>query len=249
MIWRGAVLAVALNVVAIFLLPTPAHGLVKSSVSTPYAHCLNRSAQRYRLAVELLKGIVATESNWDPNARSSANAHGLMQIQWPGTARHLGVTRKSQLYQPCQNIELGARYVRELLDRYQGNERLALAAYNYGPGRISADKPIPAGARKYVAKVHKNAALFGAKTRPAARNPTPVAAASNSRANAAQALVAFSSKHRADRYVRLLTRRIAGADFRAQRAEFGRYQVWMQIKASGLTRDERLILASLGWEL
>jgi len=249
-IWRGAALAGLLGFMAILLLPSPAHGLVNASVVTPYARCLDRSAQRYRLAIGLLKGIVATESNWDPNARSSANAHGLMQIQWPGTARHLGVTRKSQLYQPCQNIELGARYVRELLDRYDGNERLALAAYNYGPGRISAAKPIPAGAHKYVAKVYKNAALFGAEIGPARRSQAPVpAAAGGTRASTAQALVAFSSKHRADRYVRLLTRRIAGADFRAQRAEIGRYQVWMQIKAAGLTRDERLILASLGWEL
>lgn len=235
--------------------PSTAHGLVQTSNATPYSACLNRSAKRYRLASSLLKGVVATESNWDPNARSSANAHGLMQIQWPGTARHLGVRFKSQLYQPCKNIDLGARYLRQLIDRYQGDERLALAAYNYGPGRISASKPIPRGAERYVAKVYKHAAMFGgqrdqssAKAKKGGSNSVPPSTVQQ-RKRRDHALVVFTSRDRAQRYVRLLARRIEGASFRMQPVDQGRYQVWMQVKPAGLSGDEKLILSSFGWQL
>ena len=149
--------------------------------------------------------------------------------------------------------------MRELLDRYKGDERLALAAYNYGPGRISADKPIPNGASKYVAKVYKNAAVYGGRQRVprVVKKSSPVLSArapskpkpkpsTKSKSAGAQALVAFSSRDRADRYVRLLSRRVAGASFRAEAVAHGRYQVWMNIKPAGLSGDEKLILASLG---
>jgi hypothetical protein len=74
----------------------------------------------------------------------------VMQILWPGTARHLGIHRLSELYDPCTNIDAGARYLKELLARYNGNLHLALAAYNYGPRRIPVDGgAIPSGANWY----------------------------------------------------------------------------------------------------
>jgi hypothetical protein len=73
-----------------------------------------------------------------------------MQILWPTTANHLGIYQLSQLYEPCTNIDAGARYLREMLDRFSGNIHLALAAYNYGPQRIPLDgKDIPTGATWY----------------------------------------------------------------------------------------------------
>ena len=92
----------------------------------------------------------AAESDFEVTARSKANAHGVMQILWPGTAKHLGIHRLSDLYEPCTNIDAGARYLKELLRTYDGNLHLALAAYNYGPGRISTSgERIPGGAVWY----------------------------------------------------------------------------------------------------
>ena len=80
-----------------------------------------------------------------------------MQILWPDTARHLGIYRLSDLYEPCTNIDAGARYLREMLDRYNGNLHLALAAYNYGPQRISADgNNIPSGATWYSGYIYRH---------------------------------------------------------------------------------------------
>ena len=116
----------------------------------PYATCFGTAALQYDLPETLLLAVARGESDFEATARSKANAHGVMQILWPGTARHLGITRLSELYDPCTNIDAGARYLKELLERYDGNLHLALAAYNYGPRRISTDgSDIPSGASWY----------------------------------------------------------------------------------------------------
>ena len=80
-----------------------------------------------------------------------------MQILWPDTARHLGIHRLSELYDPCTNIDAGARYLKELLARYNGNLHLALAAYNYGPRRIPVDGgAIPSGANWYSGYIFRH---------------------------------------------------------------------------------------------
>ena len=119
------------------------------AVDYPYRACFNGAAMEYDLPVALLVAVARGESNFDPDAVSSANARGLMQIRWPTTARHLGFRRASELHEPCPNIDAGARYLAELLERYDGNVHLALAAYNYGPGRIRADGKLPDGAAWY----------------------------------------------------------------------------------------------------
>ena len=68
--------------------------------SYPYQRCFEAAASLHQVPVDLLLAVAATESNWQPDARSHANAHGIMQIQWPGTARHLGVKRVAELYNP-----------------------------------------------------------------------------------------------------------------------------------------------------
>ena len=116
----------------------------------PHETCFKAAALAYDLPYTLLLAVARGESDFDPMARSKANAHGVMQILWPTTAHHLGIFRLSQLYEPCTNIDAGARYLREMLERYSGNIHLALAAYNYGPERISrTGGDIPDGATWY----------------------------------------------------------------------------------------------------
>jgi len=123
----------------------------------PHADCFRRAAEAHGLPLTLLLAVARGESDFDPAAKSRANAHGVMQIQWPGTAKHLGIDRLSRLYEPCVNIDAGARYLVELLGRYDGDLHLALAAYNYGPGRIPPGATrIPSGARWYSAYIYRH---------------------------------------------------------------------------------------------
>jgi soluble lytic murein transglycosylase-like protein len=87
----------------------------------------------------LLKGLVSQESGFDPNARSGAGALGLTQLM-PGTAAALGVTNPLD---PAQSLQGGAKYLRQQLDRFGGDERLALAAYNAGPGAVQRYGGVP----------------------------------------------------------------------------------------------------------
>ncbi len=134
----------------------------------PHSSCFRVAALEYGLPESLLLAVARGESDFKATARSHANAHGVMQILWPDTAKHLGIHRLSDLYEPCTNIDAGSRYLKELLDRYEGNVHLALAAYNYGPGRIATDGyGIPAGATWYSGYIyrHLNYVLGNTKTR------------------------------------------------------------------------------------
>jgi len=123
----------------------------------PHASCFRAAASAHDLPETLLLAVARGESDFDTTARSRANAHGVMQIQWPATARHLGIFRLTELYDPCTNIDAGARYLQEMLQRFDGNLHLALAAYNYGPERISADPgDIPSGANWYSAYIFRH---------------------------------------------------------------------------------------------
>lgn len=116
----------------------------------PFADCFRAAATAHDLPETLLLAVARGESDFEAGARSRANAHGVMQIRWPVTARHLGINRLSDLYDPCTNIDAGARYLKELRTTYGGNLHLALAAYNYGPSRIPASGlGVPAGALWY----------------------------------------------------------------------------------------------------
>ena len=125
----------------------------------PYEGCFKSAAQKHDLPLSLLLAVARGESNFNPNAKSDRNCHGLMQIQWPVTAKYLGIYRLSALYDPCTNINAGARYLKELLDRYDNNLHLALAAYNYGPNRIDkspVSSQIPAGAKWYSGYIFRH---------------------------------------------------------------------------------------------
>jgi len=123
----------------------------------PYAHCFKRAAATHQLPETLLLAVARGESDFKPKARSHANAYGLMQILWPGTAKHLGLNRLSDLLEPCTNVEAGTRYLKELLERYQGNMHRALAAYNYGPSRIPVSGgKLPDGAVWYSSYISRH---------------------------------------------------------------------------------------------
>ncbi|MCP4042684.1 MAG: lytic transglycosylase domain-containing protein [Gammaproteobacteria bacterium] len=142
-------------------------------MSFPFNDCFQRAAAAHGLPVTLLLAVARGESDFDPRAKSDADAHGLMQIQWPGTAIHLGIKRRADLYRPCINIDAGARYLKELLERYRGNLHLALAAYNYGPGRIQVGSAkLPTGAEWYSGYIYRHLTyVLGIESPPTKNRP------------------------------------------------------------------------------
>lgn len=97
------------------------------------------AAQRFDLDPELIRALIRAESNFRPDAVSSAGAMGLMQLM-PGTAASLGVTDPFDI---AQNINGGSEYLRRMLDMFDGNVNLALAAYNAGAGAVQRHGGIP----------------------------------------------------------------------------------------------------------
>jgi soluble lytic murein transglycosylase-like protein len=132
---------------------TPVEG---SSARELYEPLVVEYSNQHSLRPELVRAVIQVESGYNPRALSPKGAMGLMQLM-PETARMLGVQRP---YDPEQNIRGGTRYLRLLLDKYEGNEELALAAYNAGSGAVDRHgKRIPPyrETRDYVRKVGSKA--------------------------------------------------------------------------------------------
>ncbi len=97
-----------------------------------YDRMIEAAARKYNVHADLVRAVIAAESNFDPQARSAAGALGLMQVL-PATARRFG---SGDLLDPAVNIEVGAQYLAYLLRLFNGDLRLALAGYNAGEGAV-----------------------------------------------------------------------------------------------------------------
>ncbi|HKW34097.1 MAG TPA: lytic transglycosylase domain-containing protein [Candidatus Acidoferrum sp.] len=112
---------------------------------------VREAAVRHRMDPALVRAVIETESNWNPKAFSHKGAGGLMQLI-PTTAQRYGAY---DVFDPQQNIDAGVKYLRTLLERYNGNLDLALAAYNAGEGAVDRAHGVPGfrETRDYVQKV------------------------------------------------------------------------------------------------
>ena len=111
---------------------------------------VSSAAQEYGVDPRLIRAVIQAESGGNPRAVSPRGAMGLMQLM-PGTASEWGVRDP---FDPRENVRAGTGYLKSLLDRYQGNVELALAAYNWGPGNLErAHRSLPPETVHYIARI------------------------------------------------------------------------------------------------
>jgi len=129
-----------------------------------YRDLVEAAAKRYNLDADLITSVIAVESNFDPKAVSRKNARGLMQLL-PETAAQLGV---KNIDDPAENIDAGTRYLRDLLQKYNNDLALALAAYNAGPEKVELYGRVPPYAEtiSYVRRVKRGYEKSKSKTPP-----------------------------------------------------------------------------------
>lgn len=128
-------------------LPTPL------TATAPFREIVKAAATHYSVDADLISSVIAAESNFDPKAISKKNARGLMQLL-PETAARFGV---QNIFDPQENIDAGTHYLRDLLQRYNNDTSLALAAYNAGPQRVEQFGRVPpyAETASYIRRVKR----------------------------------------------------------------------------------------------
>jgi len=126
-------------------------GRTSSQPTRRFENIVRSASDRYDVDPDLVWAVMKAESNFNPRAVSRKGARGLMQLM-PATARLLEV---DDIYNPTENVNGGVRYLRSLLNRFRGNRRLALAAYNAGAKAVEHYKNVPpyAETREYVRRV------------------------------------------------------------------------------------------------
>lgn len=125
----------------------------KQVPASPYHQQIIKASQTYRVEAALIKAVIMAESGYNPKAVSRKGAQGLMQLM-PSTAKWLGV---QDAFDPALNIDGGVRYLRRLLDRFDGDVQLALAAYNAGSRYVQKYGGVPPfkATHIYIKKVMK----------------------------------------------------------------------------------------------
>jgi soluble lytic murein transglycosylase-like protein len=134
---------------------------VVSAPDVPFGKLIRAAAEKHGLDERLITHVIAVESSFNPKAVSRKQALGLMQLL-PQTAARYSV---ANAFDPEQNIEAGAHYLKDLLDRYRGNVRFALAAYNAGPDMVDRYGGVPpfAETQNYVKQITSNLAIATAR--------------------------------------------------------------------------------------
>lgn len=131
----------------------PVETQAAAPTAATFEEAIERVAAQHALPAGLIHSVIRVESNYNPFAVSSKGALGLMQLI-PSTARRFGV---ANVFNPIENIQGGARYLRYLLDLYGGDYRLTLAAYNAGEGAVARYGGVPPFAEtwNYLAQVRR----------------------------------------------------------------------------------------------
>ncbi len=121
---------------------------------------IDKAAQKHNVDANLVRALIKQESNFNPSAVSNKGAMGLMQLM-PGTARQLGV---SDPFDPQQNVDAGVKHLKQLLDNYNGDVRLGLAAYNAGEGAVARNNGVPPyrETQNYVKRITERAGYANA---------------------------------------------------------------------------------------
>jgi hypothetical protein len=218
---------------------------IAPSYRFPHASCFKAAAANYDLPETLLLAVARGESDFKATARSTANAHGVMQILWPGTANELGIYRLTELYDPCTNIDAGARYLKGLVTRFDGSLHLALAAYNYGPTRIEANaENIPPGANWYSDYIFRHLTyVLGDRQRTSSNSEHLYSDLGRSE------LVIFSEPYRAAAFVEGLEQRSADLKLDWFRQGVGEFAVVLIYADREQFERSARLLANAGFQL
>ncbi len=116
--------------------------------SWPFHKTISAASTRFHIPDFVIAAVIKCESNWDPMARSTAGARGLMQVMPSTAAGEFGVA-SHRLWNPLVNVYVGTAYLRQLSDRYRGAWSNVIAAYNAGPGRVDGGRSLPRETIRY----------------------------------------------------------------------------------------------------